>query len=124
MVWSPVPKYPVRHSTHPNGLKPKPHPGIPKTRRTLPSNRIPFKFHLLLLPSNVFSGYPARKNGRKEETHVLHYSLVFLVFAIVAAVLGFGGIAGMAAGFAKILFFVFLVVWLITFLLGRRGTSL
>jgi len=55
---------------------------------------------------------------------VLHYSLVFLVFAIVAAVLGFGGLAGMAAGFAKILFFAFLVIWLITFLLGRRRTML
>ena len=51
---------------------------------------------------------------------MLHYSLVFLVIAIIAAVLGFSGIAGMATGFAKILFFVFLVVWLVTFLLGRR----
>lgn len=55
---------------------------------------------------------------------MLHYSLVFLVFAIVAAVLGFGGIAGMAAGFAKILFFAFLVIWLVTFLLGRRNRVL
>ncbi len=55
---------------------------------------------------------------------MLHYSLVFLVFAIIAAVFGFGGIAGMAAGFAKILFFAFLVIWLITFLLGRRRTML
>ena len=41
---------------------------------------------------------------------MLHWSLVFLVIAIIAAILGFGGIAGAAAGFAKILFFVFLVV--------------
>jgi uncharacterized membrane protein YtjA (UPF0391 family) len=51
---------------------------------------------------------------------MLHYSLVFLVFAIVAAFLGFSGLAGMAAGFAKILFFVFLAVWVLAFLLGRR----
>ena len=55
---------------------------------------------------------------------MLHYSLVFLVFAIVAAFLGFSGLAGMAAGFAKVLFFVFLAVWLLTFLLGRRRTLL
>ena len=51
---------------------------------------------------------------------MLHYSLVFLVVAIIAAVLGFGGIAGTAVGIAKILFFVFLAIWLVTFLLGRR----
>lgn len=62
----------------------------------------------------------AHARPRTEEIPMLHYSLVFLVFAIVAAFLGFSGLAGMAAGFAKILFFVFLAVWLLTFLLGRR----
>ena len=51
---------------------------------------------------------------------MLHYSLVFLIVAIIAAFLGFTGIAGMATGFAKILFFVALVVWLVTFLMGRK----
>ena len=51
---------------------------------------------------------------------MLHYSLVFLIVAIIAAFLGFGGIAGTATGIAKILFFVFLAVWLVTMLLGRR----
>ena len=52
---------------------------------------------------------------------MLHWSLVFLVIALIAAVLGFGGLAGTAVGIAKILFFVFLVVWLVSFLLGRRS---
>jgi uncharacterized membrane protein YtjA (UPF0391 family) len=52
---------------------------------------------------------------------MLHWSLVFLVFALIAAVLGFGGLAGTAIGVAKILFFVFLVVWLVGFLFGRRA---
>jgi len=80
-----------------------------------------------LLPflSNVFPDYPAREcAARLKEITVLHYSLVFLVFAIIAAVLGFSGLAGMATGFAKILFFAFLVVWLITFLMGRKRTLL
>jgi uncharacterized membrane protein YtjA (UPF0391 family) len=51
---------------------------------------------------------------------MLHWSLVFLVIALVAAILGFGGIAGTAVGIAKILFFVFLIVWLITFFSRRR----
>ena len=51
---------------------------------------------------------------------MLHWSLVFLVIALIAAVLGFGGLAGTAVGIAKILFFVFLVIWLVSFLLGRR----
>jgi uncharacterized membrane protein YtjA (UPF0391 family) len=52
---------------------------------------------------------------------MLHWSLVFLVFALIAAVLGFGGLAGAAVGIAKVLFFVFLVIWLIAFLTGRRA---
>ena len=52
---------------------------------------------------------------------MLHWSLVFLVIALIAAVLGFGGLAGTAVGIAKILFFVFLVIWLVSFLLGRRS---
>jgi len=52
---------------------------------------------------------------------MLHWSLMFLVFAIIAAILGFGGLAGTAVGIAKILFFVFLIIWLVAFLTGRRA---
>jgi uncharacterized membrane protein YtjA (UPF0391 family) len=44
---------------------------------------------------------------------------MFLILALIAAVLGFGGLAGAAIGIAKVLFFVFLVVWLIAFLSRR-----
>jgi uncharacterized membrane protein YtjA (UPF0391 family) len=40
------------------------------------------------------------------------------VIAIVAAVFGFGGIALAAAGIARILFFVFLVLFLISLIGG------
>jgi uncharacterized membrane protein YtjA (UPF0391 family) len=46
---------------------------------------------------------------------------VFLVIAIIAAVFGFGGIAAGAAGIAKILCFLFLVVFLASLFLGRRA---
>ncbi|WP_420465017.1 DUF1328 domain-containing protein [Panacagrimonas sp.] len=51
---------------------------------------------------------------------MLHYSLIFLVVAIIAGVLGFGGIAGDAAWIAKALFVAFLVVWVISFIMGRK----
>jgi len=51
---------------------------------------------------------------------MLHWSLMFLILALIAAVLGFGGLAGAAIGIAKVLFFVFLVIWLIGFLTRGR----
>ncbi|MBP7915599.1 MAG: DUF1328 domain-containing protein [Vitreoscilla sp.] len=49
---------------------------------------------------------------------MLHYTVVFLVIALIAAVFGFGGIAASAVGIAKILFVVFLVLALASFLFG------
>ena len=49
---------------------------------------------------------------------MLHWALMFLVIALVAAVLGFGVIAGTAASIAKILFFVFLVLFIISLFAG------
>lgn len=45
---------------------------------------------------------------------MLNWAVTFLVVALLAAVFGFGGIAGTAAGMAKILFFVFLVLFLVS----------
>ncbi|CAG2155820.1 hypothetical protein D3C87_1366200 [compost metagenome] len=49
---------------------------------------------------------------------MLHYALVFFVVALIAAIFGFGGIAAGAVEIAKILFFIFLVVALVTFVMG------
>jgi uncharacterized membrane protein YtjA (UPF0391 family) len=53
---------------------------------------------------------------------MLHYAVVFFIIALIAAVFGFGGIAVGAAGIAKILFIVFLIGAVVSFLmsLGRR----
>jgi uncharacterized membrane protein YtjA (UPF0391 family) len=59
---------------------------------------------------------PAQFRALGEITEMLHYAVVFFIIAIIAAVLGFGGIAAGAAGIAKVLFFVFLVLALVTFL--------
>jgi uncharacterized membrane protein YtjA (UPF0391 family) len=50
---------------------------------------------------------------------MLGYAITFLVVALIAAVLGFWVIAGTAAAIAKILFFVFLVLFVISLIFGR-----
>ena len=49
---------------------------------------------------------------------MLRWALAFFIIAIIAAVFGFGGIAVAAAGIAKILFFIFLVLFLVALLGG------
>lgn len=55
---------------------------------------------------------------------MLYWALMFLVVALVAALFGFGGIASTATGIAQILFFVALVMFLVTLLanLMRRNS--
>ncbi|HEV7456109.1 DUF1328 domain-containing protein [Roseococcus suduntuyensis] len=53
---------------------------------------------------------------------MLGWSITFLVVALIAGVLGFGGIASTAAGIARILFFVFLVLFAVSLLTGRGVT--
>src|SRR5690606_33242189 len=67
--------------------------------------------------------FHAAANGHNNtrRADMLGWTLLFLVVAIVAGVLGFGGIAGTAVGIAKILFFVFLVLFVVSLVLGRRG---
>jgi uncharacterized membrane protein YtjA (UPF0391 family) len=63
----------------------------------------------------------ARLPGCEQVDTMLHWTLVFLIIALIAGILGFGGIAGTAVGVAKILFFLFLVIWLMSLLVGRRA---
>jgi uncharacterized membrane protein YtjA (UPF0391 family) len=50
----------------------------------------------------------------QEEASMLRYAIGFFIVALVAALLGFGGIAFAAAGIAKILFYIFLVLFVVT----------
>ncbi len=49
---------------------------------------------------------------------MLRLAIACLVIALIAAVLGFGGIAGSFVEVAKLLFVVFLVLAVVTFLFG------
>jgi uncharacterized membrane protein YtjA (UPF0391 family) len=57
---------------------------------------------------------------------MLQLAIVCLVIALLAAVLGFGGIAGSFVGVAKILFVVFLVLAVLSFVFNgtRQGRFL
>jgi len=55
---------------------------------------------------------------------MLRWALIFFVVAIVAAVFGFGGVAGEAAWIGKILLVVFLILALVSMIMGRKGTAL
>jgi uncharacterized membrane protein YtjA (UPF0391 family) len=55
---------------------------------------------------------------------MIGWAITFLIIALIAAVLGFGGIAGTAVGIAKIIFFVAIVLFLISAIFGMlRGRS-
>ncbi len=55
---------------------------------------------------------------------MLGWALTFLIVALIAAVLGFGGIAGFAVEIAKIIFFVAIILFVISAIFGLvRGRS-
>jgi uncharacterized membrane protein YtjA (UPF0391 family) len=54
---------------------------------------------------------------------MLYYAALFFVIGLVAALFGFGGIAAGAVEIAKVLFFIFLVLFVVSLVAGlmRRG---
>ena len=45
---------------------------------------------------------------------MLYWAVVFLVVALIAGVFGFGGISQAATGIAKVLFLIFIVLFLVS----------
>ncbi len=56
---------------------------------------------------------------------MLYWSASFFVIALIAALFGFGGIAEGATSIAKVLFFLFLILFALSLITGlfRRGGS-
>jgi uncharacterized membrane protein YtjA (UPF0391 family) len=50
--------------------------------------------------------------------NLLHYAVVFLVIALVAAAVGFGGVAGVAMEGARLLFWIFVILFVVALLGG------
>ncbi len=55
---------------------------------------------------------------------MLRWALIFLVVAIIAALFGFNIIASAAAGIFQVLFWIFVVIFVISLIMGlmRRST--
>lgn len=49
---------------------------------------------------------------------MLYYAVVFFIIAIIAGLLGFGGIAAGASSIAQVLFFIFVVLFLVSLIAG------
>ena len=68
-----------------------------------------------------------RHRGANGENLMLGWALTFLVVALIAGVLGFTTIAGAAVGIAKIAFYVFIVLFVVSLIMNfvrGRGTML
>jgi len=52
---------------------------------------------------------------------MLSWAITFLIIALISAVFGFGILAGTAMEIAKILFFVFIILFIISFFMGKRS---
>jgi len=52
---------------------------------------------------------------------MLNWAFIFLVFALIAGALGFWGLEGTAMWIAEVLFVVFLVIFVVSLVLGRRS---
>ncbi|HXE36903.1 MAG TPA: DUF1328 domain-containing protein [Azonexus sp.] len=49
---------------------------------------------------------------------MLHYAVVFFIIAVIAAVFGFTGIAAGAVEIAKVLFFIFILLFVVSLVMG------
>ena len=49
---------------------------------------------------------------------MLKWAVIFLVISLIAALFGFTDISAAAAGIAKVLFFIFIVIFVVLLLLG------
>ena len=49
---------------------------------------------------------------------MVYYAIVFLVIALVAALLGFTGIAAGAVEIARVLFFIFILLFVVSLVMG------
>jgi uncharacterized membrane protein YtjA (UPF0391 family) len=65
----------------------------------------------------AFKSLPHSLHG---DAAMLRWALIFLVVALLAGVFGFWGLEGTAMQIARILFFLFLVLFIISLVTGRR----
>jgi uncharacterized membrane protein YtjA (UPF0391 family) len=69
--------------------------------------------------------FQSRKSKAKTEDRVmLGWVVTFLIVALIAGILGFGGVAGASIEIAKIIFFIAVVLFLVSAVFGLvRGRT-
>jgi len=70
-----------------------------------------------LVAGEELSKYTIR-GGHRRLVDMLIYAALFSIVALAAAVLGFSGLAAGAAGLAKILFWLFLAIFVVSLIVG------
>jgi len=70
-------------------------------------------------------GHPPKASERNDPLEriitMLRWAIAFFVLALIAGFLGFGGLEGQLADIAKVLVFVFLVLFVVSLIFGRTG---
>jgi len=61
---------------------------------------------------------PSRTHQEQAMGSLLHWAVIFLIVALVAAFLGFGGVAGTAMSGAQLLFWVAIVLFVVSVVAG------
>jgi uncharacterized membrane protein YtjA (UPF0391 family) len=67
--------------------------------------------------------WPMRDRAKERAMNfgnMLYWALIFLVIAIVAGVLGFGGVAGTASEVAHVLFWIAIILLIVSLVFGLR----
>jgi uncharacterized membrane protein YtjA (UPF0391 family) len=82
--------------------------------------------NLRLRPGLVFQsrrrGQQRRCNRTQEVLKMLGWVVTFLIIALIAGIFGFGGVAGASIEIAKIIFFLAIVLFLVSAIVGlARG---
>jgi uncharacterized membrane protein YtjA (UPF0391 family) len=63
----------------------------------------------------------AKESGNQWRSVMLRWALLFLVIALIAGVFGFWQLEGTAMWIAEVLCFVFLILFVVSLVAGRRG---
>jgi uncharacterized membrane protein YtjA (UPF0391 family) len=67
---------------------------------------------------------PMLKQNEAEDRVMFGWVVTFLIVALIAGILGFGGVAGASIEIAKIIFFIAVVLFLISAVVGlARGRT-
>lgn len=62
-----------------------------------------------------------REHNQLKEEFMISWALTFFILAILSAILGFTGIAGTFAWGAQVLFIAFIILFIISAILGRNA---